>query len=335
MMIVRYGDAGEVRHHDGGRAHDRRHDLTGARRGRLDAAREGRRKPALLDHRNRDDPGRDHVGHRAARHGSEQAGGEDGGMGRPAAKPLGEVHRELDQRPSAAGPLQHRPKHDEGEHREDDDSHDCAKDAVALVEPQVLGGIREVDTGGLENPRPVLAGVEIDQRQDADDRQRRAPHLPAEDDKYTGGEHRDPEVEQPDLAEAKRLRLDLDRVVDPEHVPGQRQDRDVDQEAKPSPVGPSPGECLRERVARHHQENGGAKEERAKNDRRIGAETWKNPVGRHRVRYADHRQCCRYGEHRVADRTGGRPLFCVLVHRGRRGGMVRTIRRSSSGCGRA
>ena len=90
-------------------------------------------------------------------------------MGGAAAESLGHVDGELNERASATGPHQHCPQHNERKHRENDDPHDHAEDAVTLVEPEVLGCLGQIHSGCFENPGPILASVKIYQGKNADD----------------------------------------------------------------------------------------------------------------------------------------------------------------------
>ncbi len=64
-------------------------------------------------------------------------------MGRAAPEPLGRMNGNLDHGEPAAGFLQHAAEQNEREHRENQDFQDTAQDTVALVEPQVFGGVDE------------------------------------------------------------------------------------------------------------------------------------------------------------------------------------------------
>ena len=105
LATVRYLTAEELGHDEGGRAHDRRHDLPAGRGHRLDGTGERRRIADPLHQRDREGAGGHHVGHGRTRDRAEQPAGHDRDLGRPAGlvagERQGEIHEELAQCPSA------------------------------------------------------------------------------------------------------------------------------------------------------------------------------------------------------------------------------------------
>ena len=113
---VQVGDAEELRHHEGGGAHDRRHDLAAGRRHRLDRAGERRPIADLAHQGDREGAGGHHVGDRAAGDGAEQPAGDAGDLGRPADLVAGQRQREVHEQLAGAGALDQRAEDDEQDH---------------------------------------------------------------------------------------------------------------------------------------------------------------------------------------------------------------------------
>jgi hypothetical protein len=112
---------------EGRGAHDRRHELPVGGGGHLHRGRLGPRVAHRFHQRDGEGAGGHHVGHRGAGDHAAQAGGDGGGLGRPAAVGAEEAVGHLDEVPPAAGLVHQRAE--EHEH-ENDDRGDVERDPV-------------------------------------------------------------------------------------------------------------------------------------------------------------------------------------------------------------
>src|SRR5690606_1617769 len=91
------GNARDLGHDEGAGAHDGRHDLTARGRGRLDGAGGARWIADPLHERDGERAGGDDVAGRGAVDHAHEAGGEDGDLGRAAARVAGGGEGEIDE----------------------------------------------------------------------------------------------------------------------------------------------------------------------------------------------------------------------------------------------
>ncbi len=172
------GDLQELRHDEGGGAHDRRHQLPAGRSHGLDG-RSPVRREARLDHgRNGDDADREHVRDRAPGDHAEQRRAHHRDLGGAAAEAAHRRHGDVGEEIGAAGARQHLAQ--DGER--DDDQHryrqDRADDAVD-VEPVVDDQPFRRDVAGLEVAGQVGADVDVDRHCQDDADEAPARHPPA------------------------------------------------------------------------------------------------------------------------------------------------------------
>ena len=102
--------AHEVGHDEGGRGHDRRHDLAADGGGGLDGGGEGGPVADPLHHGDREDAVHHDVGHAAPRDRAEERAGEDGDLGGAAHQTAGQRGGEPDEEVADAGGRRGRPR---------------------------------------------------------------------------------------------------------------------------------------------------------------------------------------------------------------------------------
>ena len=154
---VGVGDADVLGHDEGGRAHHRRHQLAVDAGGALDGAGLRRRVADALHERDGEHARRHHVGDRGAGDHAGHAGGDDGGLGRPAAEAAEQREGDLDEVVAGAGLLQQRAEQHE---QEDEGGGDAERHAEHAFrgDPEVRGGA--ADRGALVRHQARQVGAQ-------------------------------------------------------------------------------------------------------------------------------------------------------------------------------
>ena len=129
---LQVGHAEELGHHEGRRPHDGWHQLPAGGRHGLDRPGEGRPVAGAHHQRDREGAGGHHIGHCAARDGTEQAAGDDGHLGRPARGVTGQGQRKVHEQLARPAAL------DEG--AEQDEQHHVGRRDVQRDAEDALGG---------------------------------------------------------------------------------------------------------------------------------------------------------------------------------------------------
>ena len=170
---VGVGDADVLGHDEGGRAHHRRHQLAVDAGGALDGAGLRRRVADALHERDGEHARRHHVGDRGAGDHAGHAGGDDGGLGRPAAEAAEQREGDLDEVVAGAGLLQQRAEQHE---QEDEGGGDAERHAEHALrgDPEVRGGAAERGALVRHQARQIGAQEHVGQHRQRDHRHPRA-----------------------------------------------------------------------------------------------------------------------------------------------------------------
>ena len=103
---VEIADTDQFRDDEGGRPHDRRHQLTVGRGGHLDGSGLDRRHAHFAHHRDGEDAGGHHIGDRGSGNQPGHARGQDGRLGRTAAEPADQGESQIEEIAARAGPVE-------------------------------------------------------------------------------------------------------------------------------------------------------------------------------------------------------------------------------------
>ena len=153
---VAVADLQELRHHEGGRAHHRRHQLPAGRGHRLDGGRRVGGVAALAHQRDGDHSGRDDVGHRAARDRAEQRRSGHRDLGRAAAVAAHQRGRDIGEEPRSARGVEEHAEIDERDHDGRRHGERNAQQPVR-VESEIDEHPVDIDRTALEGARNEMA----------------------------------------------------------------------------------------------------------------------------------------------------------------------------------